>query len=95
MTSRRRRVLDKLGEVSAKIEQLLAGQDVELSTLPLQAEPGETPLERLRRFKALLQETLNALQRREAPRCQRCGGPIADAMLDELPWATGCGRCPG
>ena len=91
--NRRRLVLDKLGEVSGKIEKILAGQDLDLSTIELKPEPGETPLERLRRFKALLQETLNAINRRETPRCLKCGGPIADAALDELPWATGCGRC--
>ena len=93
MTARRRRVLDQLGVVSRKLEAILAGQDLDLSQIELKPEPGETPLERLRRFKALLQETLSTLTRGEAPRCLKCGGPIADAALDEVPWATGCGRC--
>ncbi|MCO5167792.1 MAG: hypothetical protein M9894_15710 [Planctomycetes bacterium] len=93
---RRRRVLDTLGVVSDRIAQLLAGQDLDLSQmkLPQDQEPGETPLERLRRYKALLQETLATLNRGEDPTCRACGGPIPEAALDELPWATGCGRCP-
>ncbi|MBX3468080.1 MAG: hypothetical protein KF878_14505 [Planctomycetes bacterium] len=93
---RRRRVLDTLGVVSDKIAQLLAGQDLDLSQvkLPQDMEPGETPLERLRRYKDLLQETLATLNRGEDPVCRGCGGAIPEAALDEMPWATACGRCP-
>lgn len=93
---RRRRTLDKLGEVSGKIAQLLAGQDLDLASMPLpgEGEPGETKLERLQRFKALLQETLARINRGEPLVCSRCGGPIGDVALDEMPWATLCGACP-
>jgi hypothetical protein len=91
---RRRRTLDKLGEVSGKIATLLAGQDLDLSTLPLNPEPGETKLERLQRFKALLNDTLAKINRGEPLVCPTCGGPIGDAALDEMPWATSCGTCP-
>lgn len=95
--ARRRHVLDTLGVVSDRIARLLADQDLTLADVPLpqEAEPGETPLERLRRFKALLQETLAALNRGEDPACRGCGGPIPEAALDAMPWASSCGRCPG
>lgn len=93
--TRRRMVLDTLGVVSDRVARLLAAQDLTLADLPLpqDAEPGETPLERLRRFKDLLQETLAALNRGEDAACRACAAPIPEAALDELPWASSCGRC--
>lgn len=90
---RRRKVLDKLGDVSGRIERLLAGQDITLADVPLphEADPGESPLERLRRFKGVLQAALDGLARGGAPRCLRCGRAIPDVALDELPWADTCG----
>lgn len=93
--ARRRLVLDTMGAVSGKIEQLLAGQDVTLATLPLpqEAEPGETPLERLQRFRALLGACLGQLDRGEPLVCGACGAPLPDAEADAMPWATRCRRC--
>lgn len=93
--ARRRRVLDTLGVVSDRMARMLADQNLTLADIPLpqDAEPGETPLERLRRFKSLLQETLNALNRGDDPVCRACGGPIPEAALDAMPWASSCGRC--
>lgn len=95
-SARRRLVLDTLGVVSDRMARLLADQDLTLAdlALPQEAAPGETPLERLRRFKALLQETLAALNRGEDPACRACGGAIPDAALDAMPWASSCGGCP-
>lgn len=92
---RKQVVLAKLGEVSRKLEQLLAGQDVTLADiqLPQERDPGETPLERLRAFKALLQRVLEELRRGEVRTCERCGGAIPDPALDETPWVSACGRC--
>lgn len=95
--TRRRKLLDTLGVVSGKLETLLAGQNLDLSTLPLPqgADPSETPLERLRRFKELLQVTLTSNVQGEHPACRVCGRPIPELALDELPWATTCGCAPG
>ena len=92
---RRRVVLAKLGEVARKLEAILSGQEVTLADiqLPQERDPAETPLERLRAFQALLQRTLEALRRGEVRTCERCGGRVPDAALDETPWATACGRC--
>jgi hypothetical protein len=95
--TRRRKLLDTLGVVSGKLETLLAGQNLDLASLPLPqgADPSETPLERLRRFKELLQVTLTANVQGEHPACRVCGRPIPELALDELPWATTCGCAPG
>lgn len=92
---RKKRILAKLGWVCGQIEQILAGQDITLADvkLPHEKEPGETKLERLERFKALLNGALAELNRGEPRRCQKCGQPLDDATLDEIPWAWSCGRC--
>lgn len=94
---RRQKTLAKLGWVCGQIEQILAGQDVRLADieLPHERAPGETELERLQRFKALLSDTLAELNRGEARRCRRCGAALAEALLDELPWADVCASCAG
>ena len=91
----KRRVLAKLGEVCARIEKHLAGQNVTLADvkLPQVQTPGKTPLERLQRFKGLLNETLAELNRGEARACQRCQEPLGAAVLDEMPWAFACPPC--
>lgn len=93
---RKHKILGKLGQVCARIEDLLAGQAVTLADLPLpgDGEPGETDLERLQRFKALLGEALAELARGEARACRRCGEPLPDAELAPLPWATTHRACP-
>ena len=91
--TRRRRLLDKLGAVCAQIEQILAGQDLRIQDvkLPQERQPGETPLERLQRFKALLSEALAELARGEPRRCRHCQAPLSAQTLDELRWAWSCG----
>ncbi|MGE0710820.1 MAG: hypothetical protein AB7N76_01960 [Planctomycetota bacterium] len=90
--ARRKRTLAKLGEVCAKIEKILAGQELTLADveLPQERDPGPSPLERLEAMKRLLNETLAELSRGEPRRCLRCGAPLPDAVLDEMPWAFRC-----
>ena len=87
--------LRKLGDVCERIAKLKAGEQVTLASvqIPGEEEPGETPLERLERFKLLLNETLAALAEGTHGRCEACGEAVPNAELDEMPWATVCGRC--
>jgi len=93
--ARRRRTLAKLGEVCRDLERVLAGQDARLQDvdLPGEGEPGETPRERLERFKARLSETLAELARGDPRRCRTCAEPLPDPVLDEVPWTTTCRSC--
>ena len=95
LQARKKRTLAKLGWVCAKIEEILAGANLTLSDvkLPESQTPGETELERFQRFKALLSETLAEINRGEARTCLGCQQPIADALLDEMPWSFRCPAC--
>ena len=92
---RKRLTLNKLGQVCQQLEAILAGQDMTLKDviLPQNQSPGETPLERLERFKALLNETLGELQAGQPRVCQGCQAPLPDPVVDEMPWAFACQSC--
>ena len=94
---RKRKTLAKLGWVCGKIEDILAGQNTTAKDIvfPHDAKPGETVLERFQRFKALLNETIAQLNQGEARCCAKCEAPLADAILDEMPWALRCQGCVG
>ena len=94
---RRRALLDHLARVSAQLEALLAGQDLRIAdlALPQARRPGETPLERLQRLRALLGAALARLDAGQPTLCEACATPLPAAELDALPWATRCRACPG
>ena len=96
LEARKKRTLAKLGWVCAKIEEILAGGNLTLRDvkLPENKKPGETELERFQRFKALLGETLAQINRGEARTCSKCGQPIADKFVDDMPWIFTCPACP-
>ena len=93
--SRKRKILSKLGWACNKIEDLLAGQNLTLADvqLPHERKPGETDLERLQRFKALLSDSLAELNRGAPRTCRVCQARLADDVLDDMPWATACRGC--
>ncbi len=92
VATRKQTLLAKLGDVSRRIEKILSGQNATLADLPI-PEPGETPLERLQRFKRVLNDALSQWNRGEPRNCEKCGGAIADDALDEMPWASRCSAC--
>lgn len=94
--TRKQKTLRKLGWVCSKIEELLADQNITLADVlfPHEKKPGETDLERLQRFKAHLGETLTKINRGEDFVCRGCQEKLADAILDEMPWALTCPACP-
>lgn len=93
--ARRRTVLAKLRAVSAEIQGILNGQDITLADvkLPQEGDPGETHLERLRRFKKLLNDCLGELVRGDPRVCRGCDAPLPDLELDAMPWAWRCRAC--
>jgi hypothetical protein len=85
----------KRADTAKKIEEILAGQKVDLSSmkLPQEEDPGEPPLERLRRFARLLARAGDRLRTGEAERCGVCAGPITAVELTETPWTDTCRAC--
>src|SRR5262245_27414764 len=68
----KRLLLRKGAEINEKLVALLNGQQVRVEDL-LGGKPGEKPIERLRRFLALVDGQLRAIREGTYGRCQRCG----------------------
>lgn len=92
----RAKTLRKLGNICSRIADLKAGLDVRLASIAIPGtggKPGETPLERLERFKRLLNATLARLAEGQLAPCAQCDQAIPVLELDEMPWADVCGAC--
>lgn len=96
----RQALLGKGGEVARALAEVLAGRDLDLSQLGAPREgPGKRirPEERLRAFLDLIGERRRLIEADDARyvQCATCGGPLTQAELEAMPWATACQRCAG
>lgn len=89
----RRQLLKKGAEINDKLVRLLAGAEVKLDELLGKGRPGETPIERLRRFMKIIDDSLGAIRDGRYGRCQRCGDGLPFAHLEQIPWIDTCTRC--
>jgi len=89
----RRRLLKKGAEINEKLTQLLNGQNPSVDGLFGPSKPGETPIERLRRFLALVDGRIQAIRAGRYGRCATCGEPLPYAHLEQVPWIDTCERC--
>jgi len=85
----------KAWDLNQKLTELLAKQDVDLSTLDLPGEQaaGETPIERLRRYFDAVVEAQKRSRTEEFGLCVDCGEPIPLDALNEMPWRLRCVAC--
>lgn len=91
----RRRLLKKGAEINVKLTELLAQADPrdDLRALLGGGKPGEKPVERLRRFMALIDGRLRAIKEGRYGRCDQCGDGIPFAHLEQVPWIDTCQKC--
>ncbi len=89
----RRRLLKKGAEINEKLTALLANKRVDVDALLGRGKPGETPIERLRRFLALVDGAIQAIRRGTYGRCASCGDGLPFAHLDQVPWIDTCAAC--
>jgi RNA polymerase-binding transcription factor DksA len=95
-TARWRQTLAAKGiEINDRLTRLLAGQNATLATLPLpdEARPGETPIDRLRRYLRLVSDAQKRLNSGIFGICLGCGAELDPLLLDERPWTERCPRC--
>ena len=81
--------LRRLGEVSGKLEELLAKQNFTLNSIKQLGHdpPSEKKIMKLRQFKQLLNTTLKRMQTEDYGLSMQSGDPIPLAQLKEMPWA--------
>ena len=88
-----RRLLRKGGELAAILAELLAGERPDVMRLLGRGKPGETPIERTRRFLRLVDERLQAVHAGTYGRCVQCGDGLPFAQLEQAPWIDTCEAC--
>jgi DnaK suppressor protein len=88
----KRQLLKKGAEINEKLVALLNGQSPKIDDL-LTAKPGETPIERLRRFLALVDGRLVAIRNGTYGKCESCGAWLPFQQLHEVPWIDTCADC--
>jgi hypothetical protein len=89
----RRLLLRKGGEISQRLSELLAGQNPSVDGLLGGGRPGEKPIERLRRFLALVEIQLQAIRAGTYGRCASCQEPLPYVELEQMPWLDTCQTC--
>jgi RNA polymerase-binding transcription factor DksA len=87
----RRRLLAKGRELAEILAELMAGQSPGAADL-LDAEPGETKIEKVRRYLDLVDRAIKRVPAGKYGTCIECGRPLPRALLSEIPWTE---RCPG
>jgi RNA polymerase-binding transcription factor DksA len=92
LVKQKRALLAKGRELAELLSALLAGKKVRVEDL-ISGTPGETPEEKLRRYLALVDGKITAIAAGAYGRCDKCGNPIPDVELEQLPWAESCRAC--
>ncbi len=89
----RRQLLKKGAEINEKLTRLLNGQKVDINALLGGGKAGESPIERLRHFLALVDGRIQAIRAGRYGRCESCGAPLPFPHLQQIPWIDTCGDC--
>jgi len=85
-------LLKKGAEINEKLVALLNGQQVRVDGV-FGGKPGEKPIERLRRFMAIIETQLAAIRAGTYGKCERCGDGLPYAHLEQVPWIDTCQKC--
>ena|ERR1041385_5179584 len=92
LESLRRALLRKGSDLAEKLAALMAGKHVQVDALG-PTKPGETPIEKLRRYLALVDSKIKAIAAGTYGHCDRCHAEIPYVELEQMPWADRCTAC--
>jgi RNA polymerase-binding transcription factor DksA len=88
----RRKLLAKGRDLAQELSELMAGLKPKATDL-LEAKPGETRIERVRRYLDLVDRKIKAVAAGRYGLCDSCATPIPLVQLNELPWLERCAGC--
>jgi len=88
----RRTLLGKGRDLAEELSLLLAGLTPGATDI-LDARPGETRIEKTRRYLTLIDKKVKEIGAGVYGRCGTCATPIPYRMLAELPWMETCRTC--
>jgi RNA polymerase-binding transcription factor DksA len=92
LTRLRRRLLAKGRDLAEQLAALMAGLSPRATDL-LDAKPGETKIEKVRRYLDLVDRKIKAIAAGSYGHCEGCDAPFPYAVLAELPWIARCPTC--
>lgn len=91
---RLKRINAKGWEVNEKLTALLAGKDLDLSSIGISGvDMIDDKEQRLRGFLDMINAARKRLNAGPYGACLACGEPFAPAALDEQPWLEVCSNC--
>src|SRR5687768_2367025 len=85
ISSLRKALLKKGAELADKLSRLMAGQKVQIDEL-VSPKPGETPIEKARRYLELVDRKIKSIDGGTFGRCDMCGANLSFVELDGVPW---------
>jgi RNA polymerase-binding transcription factor DksA len=88
----KRILLNKGRDLAEKLSQMMAGKTVTIEDI-LSPKPGETPIERLRRYLDLVDGRIKAINAGTYGNCFLCNAPLSYVELEQMPWAQYCQVC--
>jgi hypothetical protein len=88
----KRQLLLKGRDLAGQLADLLAGKKPKGADL-LKAKPGETPIEKVRRYLNLVDRKIKAIAAGTYGHCEGCDVALPYAHLAELPWMDRCAKC--
>ncbi len=88
--ARKKLLLAKGSEISARLSLILDHKEVSLDDLPPPKDPNEDPELRLRRFLDQIDRAIKAWGTEKSGRCAQCGIELPDRVLAEQPWLDWC-----
>jgi len=91
----KKQLLKKGAEINEKLTKLLNSQKPDATGLSSfgPSKPGETPIERLRRFMRLVDGQLVAIRAGTYGRCVGCSDGLPYEHLEQVPWIDTCQAC--
>lgn len=88
----KRRLLNKGRDLAEKLSAMMAGKTVTLEEI-LSPKPGETKIERLRRYLDIVDGRIKAINAGTYGNCFLCNAPLSYVELEQMPWAQYCAAC--
>jgi RNA polymerase-binding transcription factor DksA len=89
----RKLLLKKGAEINDKLTRLLANEKIDIDRLLGKGKPGETPIERLRKFLDLVDGQIKRIRAGTYGTCVSCGAELPFAHLEQVPWIDTCQTC--
>ena len=85
----RKQLLKKGAEINEKLTALMNGLNPTIHDI-ISGNPGETKIEKLRRWLNMVDKKIKQIPKGEYGKCEQCGAELTFEGLTQVPWAEVC-----